>query len=590
MNTPLSSLQTALAVAALSPVGFSHEQVYQFPIAPQPREQNYVLKIGAQVVDPFRHTTLGDFTGDGLVDCVLRRANGVEMMIDPGLFESWISDFAPGSTAIETLPGVTSLAQDKLLVAGAAGLRIFHWTGEEPAFWSQQPIGSGLWSGARRVRADRRGESRAIFGLCADQRTFVRLDDTSGSWQNETTLFTNPSDVVDFEVFEYDGVGLPELGIMTPTGVEVRDLAGALITDYYEYPVTSKALVRIQDKSEDRERIAWVLTGPADTNQFLATLGLEGTVYQDIYLNNPEIIASTAGDIDGDGDADLHMSCKEIQAVGINFDLREDEPSPVFRNYRPGSILLYYYGPEETSAPTNEAFPAVGDVDNDGDSDFCMPTPASTLYVHKGDHIAESTMQPRLVVDSVTETAQCSLTGVAGEGFALNVTFVVDLPFPDDATHAEFVLMERRDLETPTSHQYYPPVRVALPSDVPPTGTWQSTVTIPLPETVPTAGQPQGFDTIYFWFQRLVAQGPERTNWVGPACVYGLEAMVDDQEVQEYLQAISTDLISYAVSYAPSGGGGIQTALGTPEEISTVNELQCLPDLPPDKPPIVLEE
>ena len=537
-------------------------QSFDDPLGEGGPTEGYFLDLGAPTAQSFEDAVVADLTGDGLADFVTRRGNVLDMMFAPALFESRISAFWTGND-LDVLPGPTT---DALIVVGAAGLERLDWVVESP-FFQATALGSAAWNGAKRVVVHApEGTTPEIYGLMSDRRTFRRVIGSSPPVV-EQQLFQTGTSVEDFVVFDYDGVGAPELGVMTATGLEVYDSSGNRLVNTDGYLVTSLAIATVRQSPTSPEWLLWFIVGPGGVNEYLVSCGQEGLVVQENFESLPGVVACDSGDVDGDGDDDLLISYTGNQAVGILYNLGDEAPE--FTIDVPQAVKLLHYGPPATPAPTNRARPVWSDLDTDGDLDvaFAVQEPAR-LFVHKNNLVDHDALAPSLYVDeslSVGERPPLLREGENGELELVLDVFVSSVP--TEAAFVELAMWRKEAPSIPTDPEGYPTVEVAVADAVPHELGSIFHMTLPIPESA----VPFDFTAIYFWGQRFVSSSGVV---VSPALAYGIA--VQGTASETYLLGLSTT------------GEGWDVPLFRDfldDEMATIAPLACIPDLDEDNPP-----
>ena len=520
----------------------------------------------------YGRTAFGDFDGDLLTDIAILRGGTVEFVIGPGMYEARMTDVATAND-LALAPAGELGPTDGLIVADAGGVHCLEWDGAAQA-WSLTTIDGIAWGGARRMEVDLGGGSLQLYGLMSDKRAVRRLTWDGVSWTDQL-LMTIAADVEELQLFDYDGDGAVELGVMTGYGLGIYEQDGSLLAGYAPGGVTSVSIARICQPGTSEEWLAWLLTA-ATGGQFLVTVGQNGLSAPAGMSPTPDIVAMSSGDVDNDGACDVMLSHTALHHM-VLFVNRGDSSGPVFDYTLPASLFLVPVGPDGTPAPDNRAWPALFDVDADGDRDYCMPVQSmEKLFVGKNSVVDETLMEPAL---DDTDPTTMAMVRPNGADLDLELQIDLDAPLPAGATHLELVMWDRDDPATPTNPVAIERVLVPVSAgqDMGSKIHFDVTLTIPSPTLV--GGSQVQCVKLHVWHQRLVTESNGVLTKLWPARIFAADT-TPNQDFHAFLTSHGATA-EFAI-YDAQGSGQID------DQVGCGSELPCLPNYPDDDPPRVL--
>lgn len=329
----------------------------------------------------YTRTGAGDFDNDGILDVAYLLGNQLECLIAPGTYSARMTnmgslndfDIVPRAGK-DTIVGVDTIG---LVEVSMSAQVLPNWP------WSTAWRATGDWVGALKVRSWSRDDSTTWFvGLAAGGSalvTAVRTAGTPDTWAAGPSIPLSPpvTSACELAVFDHDGVGGPEVALMTAEQVRTYSPWGAtpstpVYTTNGVPGYENTTIARVRHAGFTREWLAMVVTSDTDgvTQRFL-TIGTEGVRNSQLLSVGMGVFAMTSGRIDGDGNEDLLLG--KTDDWSLNFVLNTGltgagSVGPVFSSAN-AQLCVY----SEAPAASNKATPIIADIDSDGDGDVGTP-------------------------------------------------------------------------------------------------------------------------------------------------------------------------------------------------------------------------
>jgi hypothetical protein len=497
----------------------------------------------------------GDFDGDGRLDVAQIAGNEVWILPGPAVFRSRVA--VPSGVDLAVLPSGVLGVPDVLLVAEPGGLARHDWN----------PSGSfdrtldAAWAGARRIAVwpTAGGGGASIFGVLANGRTLARA---SGNGLLEI-LFVAPAEIQEFELLDFDG-GDVDIALVCGGRLYVYGTGGAVLATSGSAGVPSKALTVVG------RRPVWSIIGPGGVNEFVVTLGAP-SIWENLH-GLPGVVATSAGDFDGDGDEDLVLSVTSELSIGVLAN-RNSDGAPSFDVDAAGAAWRLRYGAAGYSALSNHSRPAVGDFDGDGKNDIWLAVQSSCAgYLYRNNPEYARTLTPGVFLpvqaqgggESACRSAiQAGNVSSSSAGtFALTLTFG---PTPSWAQRLEIEVWRQATRYETVAARSSPLQFVDLVSG-------QSTVTKEffLEESVPNGVY---VDSLHYVVARYTSPSPARR---GPSLVLGFQIAADCGNF-DYLEALEEgEADTWTLLFGPNIGDPI---------VGTVTQLLKIPGMSDGNPP-----
>lgn len=458
------------------------------------------LPVPLQVPGPFRRMRPLQWTPEKVLDAVLLDGDKVTVALSPGYAQSYVP-LAGSTLDVAVFPAASPDGLDAIARVGStwSGVRLTWVEGIVPV---SSTVSMPAFAGARLLQvADVNADGFAdLVGLAADGRT-VQTILTSGHVHGTFASgpgFTALQDVEQFEVLNWSADVGVEVACLGPSGIHFYNLdLGVLVASVRNFlPGRSIAVVRQSGQNLDRlcwvtqvgnsEKIVLIDSDPGDESR----VKLEGPVT----LPGVQVAQVRAGDQDQDGDDDLYASLRSSRQL-----LRiENERSPA--QPEGDSFATFHLSYDDLSAqwqqtdPGNEAWPAIGDFEMDGDLDAFTPIESSQALVRVDNALLDAALAApltlsmgfRLPVDGADHS---TLELFLGEGSQ----------HPPAATHVEAILWLQDDLASPLAN-------TAVSYLLQPVGVFPLELIVDLPEVSTSFG-----DRVYFLELRYVTEvGGER--------------------------------------------------------------------------------
>ncbi|HKX45523.1 MAG TPA: VCBS repeat-containing protein, partial [Planctomycetota bacterium] len=270
------------------------------------------------------------------------------------------------SARLALAPGVP----DALLTANANGLHrwTFHpTTGGFSATTWLAPAG-----GVTEIACARSTPTTGIaYALHADRRqiTPIVYDAVAGVPTATLPSFSLAEEVASLAAFDYEGDGAPEVAAVVRSALRVHASGGALVASLPRNPATpteSDRLAVLRDPGVAAELAAW--TTPGTAGVALHVVG-RNAVDPHYVLGPTAVLQADAGDLDGDGLADLVLAEALGARVRVLRALSDGAVAPRFGGGAGNDAVFSASSPWPPSASVGSAGVALADFDGDGDLD-----------------------------------------------------------------------------------------------------------------------------------------------------------------------------------------------------------------------------
>ncbi len=530
MKRLLSALP-AILLALSSPVRAQEPLVYPGPI----RRIDVPFVLGYP--GPFTRVVTGKWTGHDAPDAAIVDGTSVLLAVAPAIHRAVVG-IGLAANDVDRLPGGGIGGSDALVAVGPEGLVTWAWD-----FAARSPVVSPLagleWMGARAVRVgDIDGSGTPdVAAISADGTTLLTMTSSGGVLSHGPSVVFSGG-IRAIEILDWDGLGAQEIALVTALGVEIVDVHGLTLASFGGAP-GADSLAVIREDGVAADRLAWITPQPSDPARQRLRLLSCGGEDQPIDLGELGVVACGSGDVDGDGDDDLALSQTASHDVILLFNLRPAGP-PAFSS-APGAFAFVRYGPESPPA-SNAAWPALADIDGDGDGDLLFPAEEEKALLRVDSPlVSEGEVRPRVAAAAVPGS------GGSWDFFLeLNRVALGDPPPPAGATHVEVVLWRQADESEPLDPASLTRFFSPLPADP---SEEEIAVIVPIPEA---ALEP--FAAVYAVQLRFVARSGGATTHAFPPF---LGAYASSDSARAHLLNLPDSLgppISVDLSKRPDGG------------------------------------
>ncbi|MGE3164504.1 MAG: hypothetical protein AB7O52_06345 [Planctomycetota bacterium] len=505
-------------------------------------------------------TVLGYFNRDPILDAVYRREGRTALLVNPSIYDCRIT--APfDAKDIAVLPGTATAHRDELVALTAGGITA--WT-----------AGTSGFSGTPRVVSDTLDAQNARLLACGDM-------DFDGDHDIVTVRTSAARDYIDIYYLDQDGVvdtQIPVVSVLYEGSGSIQQLAlfewsndndnalEVIVLDsegianysvHYENWFTiaqnsSEPSVAMSPyRNENGEpRLAWI-TRPSGSNVDTLKTVDAGGVLLELQLYGP-VAGVASGALDNSGGEDLVFSFENAHLLLVLFDTND-----AFSLNNAKKVVASQQGVSD-----NTAWPAVGDLDGDSDTDVGYPVQDEDLFhVHLNDAFDEAELTPLLgdvTFDPATNT--------------LRVSSIPPGDLPSVVTQTEFVVWR---MPSPSAAGgTLNPIAIYRCFAGPPNGAPQA--------EIPLDGSSLG--DLYFVFVRFVKTSRFGQNLIYdiayPCTMFACTLAGDPADHLAYLSTLSwtgtpADIFVFE-------GGGPNPIAG-PEAVGTLVPVRPLPDFPDDE-------
>lgn len=389
----------------------------------------------------------GDFDADGMLDMLyLSKASGaatgeVGAFLAPGLYETYMPNVA-------TAADVASLPLDvghAILAAEASELRAYTWDGS----WSSEA--GPPWTGIEQLEVyDGGGDVAWVFGVRPDtlaQETYIacaEFDKTepnpANAWTDLGEFPTGATSVTRIVAVDFNGVGIPEVAVMSSAALAVFNApsgtthqASGLTHFYLATPYVYENLARLEDPgANDRLALLFATAGGA---QIIGIVDRNQGMTNFRQLSGGTVTTFISGHGDNDGISDLYYARPgswefyELEATGAGGPLHNPSVPPV---YNPPNARTV--GVDDPSfVGSNEGWPALIDIERDGDGDLLFATDDVIEIVRREEDDAAVGV-PYLEAPSLVPNSHGAMAYVND---AQEITVLVTLPSNYDGDYLE---------------------------------------------------------------------------------------------------------------------------------------------------------
>lgn len=343
----------------------------------------------------FGRAQAADFFGDGVPDVLQLEGRSLAVLfdVDQTFAPAWVAQDVDDACALRqhALDG-----RDALAVVAPSGLSIA-LVDPLTGLWTWSPLDSSTWAGARTLRsADLDSDGRAdLLGVAADGQTVLtRIAGATEMQFSGGASFSAGAAVLDLLALQWDLDPALEFAVLTTGGVALFDGSGALLA-HYASSIPGGAIARVASTANANDRLAWITTVSTNAHQWLLTLS-PGGIDAQLDLGTLDVVACVSADADADGDDDLLLSHRRnYNLVWLVNQRGPQAPSATSFQVTSSGVRLFNAGPSDIEAPENQAWPALADLDGDGDQDVVFGCELEqSVVLLRGDWIAESLARP----------------------------------------------------------------------------------------------------------------------------------------------------------------------------------------------------
>ncbi len=416
----------------------------------------------------FGRADSGSFVSGFYRDVIQLDGDQPTLLVDPDL---GLAPTAMPVAAIDiaTLTGASPSGLDAIAVVSAAGLELWWWDATLET-WGSRTLDALAWAGAVKVRtADLDANAGAdIFGVAADGSTVLTMLAGSGGVFTAGPSFVAPDTVDAIDAVRWDGDADLEIGVLTDLGVEVRELDGTLHSSF-SAALPGGTLCTLRQAGQAQERLVWITEYTVPGQQLLMTLSPLG-VDDQVDLGALQAFAVVATDYDLDGDDDILISHRySYELLRVENQRTPANPTGLTFVDDPGAMGTFTADAPGT-APNNDAWPVIADLDGDGDDDVAFACEKSgNFLVFRGEAVSQDELCVGVTpVDYV-------VTAPESHGH-LNLTLASPVVLDPSATHLELDVWRQA---SPTADIEYMAVghqELALP------GSWPASLAVRIPE------------------------------------------------------------------------------------------------------------
>jgi hypothetical protein len=528
-------------------------------LAPQ---QSQSHSMDSTSTSPYKRTAVGDLDDDGLPDFVAVRDNKFTFVSALAAHSRATADLGSGVKDLALLSHTSSYARDTLVTVGTSGVQ--EWTNFENLDASSEsaPIPSILtystaWTGAKKVttRVFPSDTRPRVTGVMSDLRSVRVLRFNGTSWVDHELSFTVAidEDIIDLAWVDYDREAptpRPELTVLTTTKMRIYSvpltlntqgattathaITFATQTGWTEECMAAGAYPASHPSLALKEWVAVVVNHSNGVQQYLTVVDNTGPHGSTLLTTNPDVVAMDAAPYDGNDSMDLLLGNNATNTLWVLKNTSEaGTPAFTVNSQDPAKLEILTYESPVSGVQSNLAYPALADIDLDGDCDVLHAERwDSQLFIYRN---PTANTTPTLATPDL-EHLTTSTSIYVDENWVRNLSASVAIPtvWPSSATHLEIASFRKADsgssnterISAPSfrfaraTYEGSPEMYVTLPLDDP-------ALTYPDPDPCPAPPRNNGrFDNLYIYMLRFINVNPATgaVRWASGASFYGLEA------------------------------------------------------------------
>lgn len=316
----------------------------------------------------FRRVVTGDLFGHKRTSVIALDGTSPKLAFAPANHLA-ITTLSPAWT-VNDLDSLLGGPRTRLVGIGSGGLSV----GEFDAGNAFQVTATGpaTWQGGVMVKAVRYGNSHAVLGLMADQRT-MRVGLLTPSTFIDRAAADLGNTVLDFWFADWNNDGALDVVVLTDAGLKIRNLLLAPVTSVANTELPGAMCVYRRRVQDGGDQVFWVRREP-NVNHWRVTVweGGSNVLADDLLLPLSglapilfDLVGIRAADGDFDGHADLMVAQRSSSQVALIHGLAAG--SGYLDLAQP--ILLPLQTADGAPLPNLTAVPTFTDLDRDGRAD-----------------------------------------------------------------------------------------------------------------------------------------------------------------------------------------------------------------------------
>lgn len=331
------------------------------------------------------------FTQDRMLDAIALRDDQAFLLYGPDQYDT-VVQLGTGILGVAVVRGGGINGLDAIALAGSSGVQV-RWS-DDTQHLASSTVSTGAIAAIAAANIDNLfGQDLIALGDDATSfRIFLANPTGPGSFQ-EGAGFTVAAPVDSFIVLDIDNDLAPEVALLTGGSLEIRRLDGSL---HSAFPGTSSggSLTRFQQHTTFA--IAWVRVAADGLSDELIVVRASGADAA-LDLGPIGVVHVTAGDLNADKRDDLVVSHRASRQVILLENQSATSPGATFGLGAGQAMTVDIDTAPDNVAPENNAWPVVGDLDNDGDLDvLCTCQATETVAVLHNLTIDADTLKPQV--------------------------------------------------------------------------------------------------------------------------------------------------------------------------------------------------
>jgi hypothetical protein len=343
-----------------------------------------------------------------------------------------VSEVAPGYIVNDMVMQRDSTDEmDLCLFTDASGLHYAQYDATNNGFTLAAVPGASAWADAKQLRRRVVDGDEVVSGVLTDGKT-VRVSEIDETGEALKFSFTSPLPVLSYDLYDVDGDGELDVGVVTTIGLYIFDRDG---------PLLRREAVALTDGGAetfgnvDRARMAFWYTNDDTTSALLVIDG--ATTEPEIPLtvvgpwgNTLDVVPSfmTSGDFDADSYVDLFLQIHHQFGVML-----ENQADPVahFDVVNFGYDVLPLSSTPEATANPGVGFAYFGNIDGDLGDDLLIPADwLDFIFVYTREGLLSQSQQNQVGRGSGDLVAIESTYGWTGVPVDAHFNMAFDIP-PD---------------------------------------------------------------------------------------------------------------------------------------------------------------